>query len=289
MNRRPYKFAALLALATAVLYPGWLSQAIRADPAVEKSRDAEEKRETARLIEAELPYWKLWEGPGRQTELKLEPKPILRWTNPGTGRIYGDIFVWTSRGRPEVVLSLFKGWEPVWGLTAEVHSVALTNIVAERDKKVVWQPGEPGITLRDAPDTPEPADTPTRRLRQMRDLAQTFSSFMIDYRRNQNGERQTLRLLTQPIYRYESPEQALIDGAIFAFVLGTDPEVLLLCEARQIEGRARWQYALARLNNDELFALQGDREVWRIERARYLGREREAYMWLGIPESPKPE
>ena len=33
-----------------------------------------------------------------------------------------------------------------------------------------------------------------------------------------------MRLLAQPIYRYENTKGDLIDGALFAFVLGTDPE-----------------------------------------------------------------
>jgi len=43
---------------------------------------SDEVQETARLITAELPRWKLWKGADHERELKLEPKAILRWTNP---------------------------------------------------------------------------------------------------------------------------------------------------------------------------------------------------------------
>src|SRR5258708_40045913 len=92
------------------------------------SRDAEESEQTTRVVQAELPRWKMWVGPERDRELKLEPKSVLRWTNPGTQRVYGDVFVWTLEGRPEVVMSLFKVWEPARGLHTEMHSLSPTDV-----------------------------------------------------------------------------------------------------------------------------------------------------------------
>jgi hypothetical protein len=44
-----------------------------------------------------------------------------------------------------------------------------------------------------------------------------------------------LRLLPHPLYRYESTDPDVVDGALFAFVTsaGTDPEALLAIEARK--------------------------------------------------------
>jgi hypothetical protein len=44
------------------------------------------------------------------------------------------------------------------------------------------------------------------------------------------------------------------DGALFAFVVGTDPELLLLIEAQDDQ----WQYAVARLNRDAIEVLLDD-------------------------------
>lgn len=67
----------------------------------------------------------------------------------------------------------------------------------------------------------------------------------------------------QPLYRYEEPKGDLLDGALFTFVQGTDPQVLLLIEARRDDsGKASWQYALARLNGITLRAFYNDRKVW---------------------------
>ena len=45
-----------------------------------------------------------------------------------------------------------------------------------------------------------------------------------------------MRLLAHPIYHYENTKGDLIDGGLFAFVQGTDPEVFLLVEARRPGG-----------------------------------------------------
>jgi hypothetical protein len=258
-----------------------------ADPREAKARDAEESQETTRLIKAELPNWAFWKGADRQSALKLEPKSVLRWTNPGTGRVYGDLYLWTADGRPEVVMSLFKAWDPPDGFHAEMHSLSLEELEAERDGTRVWQPTQPGVTLRDVPNAPRPADTPVRRLSQMRTLAAEFSAVLTDYRRNNSGERQALRMLTQPMYRYQSTTDELVDGAIFAFVLGTDPEVFLLLEARRTKEATRWQFGLARMNNDSLAVMHHETEVWNIDRADLKDRLRGPYVLTRVPESPR--
>src|SRR6185436_13079022 len=105
--------AALVAIAFA-------SSAIPEEPEESKSKESEEFRETARLIQAELPRWKIVMG-REAAELKLDPKPILRWTNPAAGRMHGEIYVWTANGRPETVMSLYKVWEPAWGFAGELQ------------------------------------------------------------------------------------------------------------------------------------------------------------------------
>jgi hypothetical protein len=251
-----------------------------------KRHDSDELRNTGLLIQAELPHWKVGMGADAE-ELKLDPKPILRWTNPASGRMHGEIYVWTAGGRPETVMSLYKVWEPAWGFAGELQSLSLTNVVAKRDQAVVWKCDKPGITLHDFPDAPAIADTAQRRLAQMRALADGFSAVLIDYRQNAKGERQSLRLLTKPVYRYSSPSGGVTDGAMFAFVMGTDAEVLLLVEARETKGGSRWQYALARLNCDELVGYIKEREVWRVGRATYEERDK-PYVFMGLSESDRP-
>lgn len=260
-----------------------LVERARADDQKEPgNRDAEERRQTERLIQSELPRWKITTGPEPRA-LQLEPKPILRWTNPATGRLFGEIYVWTVEGRPEAVMSLYKAWEPAWGFAAELHSLSLEKAVAKRDENVIWNCAQPGVVIRSVPEAPAPAEASRQRLQQMRAIAADFSAVLIDRRRNPDGERQSLRLLTNPLFRYSCPDKHVADGAIFAFVVGTDAEVLLLLESRAERGKSNWQYALARLNRDELAAQFRDEEVWRVEGGVYGERDK-PYFLVGLPE-----
>jgi hypothetical protein len=198
---------------------------------------------------------------------KFRPEPVLRWSNPERGEIYGTVFLWTDRGRPEVVGSLFKWYTPFQHASHEFESLSLRAVSARREGVQVWQTAAPGIELKLVPDAPMPADSPVRRLSQMRQLAQQFAA------RSTDRERMDLqlRLLTQPIYRYERPTEAdaapteWSDGALFVFVQGTDPEVFLMLEAREHQGAPAWHFALARMNSIAFRVTYQDREVWSVD------------------------
>ena len=59
-------------------------------------------------------------------------------------------------------------------------------------------------------------------------------------------------------------EQDVLDGVLFALVWkGTDPDVLLMLENREVNGKQRWRYAFARFNC-EMWAQRNGKEVWRV-------------------------
>src|SRR5262245_14396199 len=99
-----------------------------AAPEETTARDRKESEETTSLAEAELPNWRFWKG---KTDLKLETNSVLRWTNPEIGRVYGNVYVWTSDGRPEIVMSLLKSWKPADDLHAEIQSLSLEPLEAK--------------------------------------------------------------------------------------------------------------------------------------------------------------
>jgi hypothetical protein len=77
------------------------------------------------------------------------------------------------------------------------------------------------------PDAPAPAATPQARFRQLRALAEEFSA-TDDFL----GAGWTqLRLLPKPWLRCGKASSGVEDGALFAFALGTDPEVVLKISA----------------------------------------------------------
>jgi hypothetical protein len=214
--------------------------------------------------------------------LTLKPEPILRWSNPIVGEIYGDVFVWTAKGRPEVIGSLHKWYSPHNHSAIEFLSLSAGPLVAERDGKEFWAPSRAGIEMKPIPGAPVPAPAPAHRLRQMRELAANFAGREKLY---EETERDT-RLLSQPIYRYVDSQEPVVDGALFAFVQGTDPETFLLIEARRVDAKARWQYGLARMNHVAMRVSFRGQEVWTAPLLPWeqVTDRREPYVTLGVPK-----
>jgi hypothetical protein len=196
---------------------------------------------------------------GSNRPLTLQPEPILKWTNPVIGTIYGDVFIWTNQGRPEAVASIYRFYSPITHRANEFHSLALGKLTAERDGTAAWTPSQPGLELKPIPGAAAPADSAPARLRQMRALAQEFTGRQT----SREGVDRDMRLLAQPIYRYENTKGELIDGGLFVFVLGTDPEAFLLIEARRPPGGApEWRFGATRMNSINLRLNHRGREIW---------------------------
>ena len=70
---------------------------------------------------------------GSDRPLTLRPEPVLKWSNPVIGTIYGDVFVWTEQGRPEAVASIYKFYSPMTHRANEFHSLSLGRLSAERN------------------------------------------------------------------------------------------------------------------------------------------------------------
>jgi hypothetical protein len=205
----------------------------------------------------------IWRGAERTKKLDLVSEPVLHWTNPTVGATYGSTFVWTANGRPEAMASIHR-WRTKAGVLREQHelvSLSLDSLHAVRDGRAAWYPAQAGIELKTIPGAVAPADSPVLRLSQMRTLAREFRCLF-----GPEPNRTEMRLMPQPVYRYESSDPRLLDGAVFAFVRATDPDVLLLLEARQMNGAYEWQYALARQAASELTVFHKGQEVHKFQK-----------------------
>jgi hypothetical protein len=192
-------------------------------------------------------------------QLKLHEESLLRWTNPlGANKAHGEVFLWSDRGRPAAVVSMYEYTDPT-GVVHEHHewcSLALGPIRASGPKE--WSPAVAGIELKPLPGAPPPANTPARRLQQMRELGAGFTS----EKTTPQKETRTLRLLNQPMYHYEAGDPEIVDGALFALVEATDPEIFLCLEARLVNGKPVWHYGLARMNSVRVAASYQGKQVW---------------------------
>lgn len=194
----------------------------------------------------------------RQQALKLVEQPVMRWANDDDWS--GDVFVWTHAGRPEVIGCILAG--PNDGgrrlMFHEFHLLGPRPIATiDLHTKRRWQPAE-GLVRSPVPGAPEPADTASGRLTQMRQMARDFNALM-----EADGSWE-LRLLPQPLYRYGEPEGAVRDGALFTYVWtkGTDPELVLLLESQTGEKESAWHFAPVRFSNRPLTLLYQEKEVW---------------------------
>lgn len=206
-------------------------------------------------------------GEGAGTKLTLHPEPILRWSNPTAGSVFGDVYLWTDQGRPAAVVSWYRFFVPKWGRTLEVSSLSEKSLTGTADGVNFWAPQAAGLTLAPLPEVDAPAKAMSARMTQMRRLAGEFSAHLTDTRGGVEGVRRQLRLLPQPVYRYpagNNSKSPAVDGAMFAFVEGTDPEVFLVIEATRKNDAPQWHFGMARMNRDAMRGTFRDKVVWSV-------------------------
>jgi hypothetical protein len=191
---------------------------------------------------------------GHRTPATIAPEPLHRWTDPTREFSGGALWAWRSSGRPVAIYGI-----ELYGQSWSHEFVSLSTVPLKADDGPVWwAPSKAGVKFHEVPDAPAPVADEAGRLRQMRDLARRFSA-----REFWAGRNYALRLLPHPIDRYSDPPSGLLDGTIFTYANGTNPELLLLIEARrQGDGPPRWWYAAARLARAELHLTLGQRDVW---------------------------
>lgn len=205
----------------------------------------------------------------RQTDdihLKRENAPVYKWARPGAlGGTYGDIYVWTNRGNAEAVACFWRApnADGTFLVFHELHSLSPSVLISSRLGPHQWMTKE-GLQRQPIPDAPAPASTAVGRLQQMRTFCRDFAAQSI----SAEDDRVELRLLPQPLFRYQSSSTDIVDGALFAFVctIGTDPEIFLQLEARADTNGPKWHCSLARFSHQNLFVRYKDREIWKAIR-----------------------
>lgn len=212
------------------------------DASADDAEDADDPVRSARfakLTERVARYE--FRAPGGDEPFERLPDPVLRWTNPLRETNDGGVFLWTDRGRAAAILCAFWRDETVY--KHEFQSLSDGTFTGKLEDVSVWSPESGGVTTT---VLEKPAVAGSRRLRllQMREIARRYEG-----RLGGDGEGELLRLLRQPLYRYPENVEGVVDGALFAFVQTTDPEVLLRIEATETEsGERRWTIGFARMS-----------------------------------------
>ena len=218
---------------------------------------------------------------GKQVPVDILPEPLWRYDQPGKQE--GSLWACGRTGRPFALVGMEfnQGLDgSVWGFYEFVSlSSGLVTAAGEGDWK--WWPKKPAPEFKPLPDGPAPAEDAAGRLGQMKELLRRFTA-------SENPlPGKELALLEAPVHRYADPERGLLDGAVFVFADGANPEVILLLELRRADKASppQWQYALARMSAAELWVNLDGTEVWRRPGGNM--KPEDEYAIFGAPYLPK--
>jgi len=287
-TRYPLRWSIQLGiLVIAVLRVFDASKVTAADEAASGDAVKTEAKTAADLGTEEVARWTFRLPNDPKAELKFVSTPILKWTNPTVGRVYGNVYVITHDGCPRAIVCPYKWFAPYQSLDMECLSVTSQPIEGVRNQNVVWSAKSSGLEWKPVPGEPVVGKTPLERQRQMKKLAEEFTAEMFDTRVNIGGEDQQLRPMTQPVYRYESPSRAVLEGGVFAYVVGTDPELFLMLQAIEKDGSRQWQYGLARMSMDSMRMKHQQKDVWQAEKLTLetLRNMKQPYFCFNVPKS----
>lgn len=204
----------------------------------------------------------VYPNPDRKSRVELIPEPVLRYAD-STRRIYeSSLWIW-GKGRPCAILAVEyytnEPRGPRW--LYEIASLSTERIAVERGGDLKWTADEPGLVLQAISGADAVADQPARRLLQMKEILRRFSA----HEWTPGEGRIQLRPLATPLHRYEheTAQDKVIDGAIFSFANGTNPEVFLLLEAHQEKGTsAAWKFGLAQMTGAVVTVELDGKTIW---------------------------
>lgn len=188
------------------------------------------------------------ESDGERRSAELQDSPLMTWLNPISGA-NGGVFVWTIDGRPVALTKTHVNDRKRHFIESSI--TLREGLRCTKGGEVLWEPD--GMTAVDVAlrSAAPPRPTAPLRLAQMRQIA---GKFEIEDRwgegaGDEDGEIYQLRLLGRPLYRYAAPDEGIVDGAIFGYSQGTNPEAVVVLEAVRDEstGETDWRCVVSRL------------------------------------------
>jgi hypothetical protein len=252
----------------------------------EEPDDVPAAERAARLVQTKriLDAARVYAAPDREgVPARRTSEPVLRYTDSTRLTSDSTLWIWGPTGRPAAIAAIehypknpeMKRW------LCEVASLSSERISVEYGREIDWTANKPGLELARLEGTPAPAGQPAARLTQIKQLQRRFTA----HEKASVEGRIELRPLAKPLHRYQDADAGIVDGAIVSFANGTNPEVLLVLEARQTsEGAAEWQFGLVQLTGEAVFAELDEKEIWTRGEANPPAR-RDAYVnaWVQPP------
>lgn len=223
-----------------------------------------------------------------KVETKPLAKPLLHYYDQPRKILDATLWCFGEQGRPSAFCKIEK--IAVAGRNRWLYcfaSLSTSPIEAEWADGKTFSATNPGVRFLDLQGAPVPAEGKEGRSRQAKELVRRVSVSLAD---PDLMFRENLRLLTQPLHRYEDAKAGILEGAIFGFSTnGTCPDLIVLVEAQKVkDAAAKWKIAAARMTNCELRLRDNDREIWSAPFLRFgdrLGENLETWMFFWADES----
>jgi hypothetical protein len=243
-----------------------------------QAQDEPQAKERLEFMKAEVDSFELESSElGPKAAFTFVSKPLLRYSDPTRGggtaneaepNVLLDAGVWRlgTEGRPTALVTVEIYREPDGSRMLAYEFLSLSESrfsLKHKTKNIRWDAKDSALKLKELPDAPKPATSAAARLAQMRQLARRFAA-----KERVNKVSIECRLLTQPIDRYQSAAEKIVDGAIFAYANGTNPELGVVFES---DGE-RWRYGTVRLTAAESSVTLDGREIVAFERFNARGR-----------------
>ena len=193
---------------------------------------------------------------------ELVKTPVFRYSDDERAIPDATLWIWTSNARP-VALQKVEGNNHGGG---QMWTICFASL-SEELIKTKWPSGhefsasEPGVKFLAIPDAETPSDNPRTRSSQIKNLKDRFTARLGISGEDAGGSE--ARIIPKPIFEYMDPQTKMPLGALFAMsATGTNPDVLLLIEARESQGKLRWEYGHARMTSASVRVRLDDVEVW---------------------------
>jgi hypothetical protein len=214
-------------------------------------------------------------------------RPLLLYTDDTRGDDRGFLWGWGGKGRPLAVIEIFQKVQPRGAWTVCMCNTSGSRVRAGRLGGPWWLENDSDIDFKDIPSAPPVGTDVSLRQRQLKQLAQNFTAYEIWL---PNDTRYDLRRLDRPLHSYRDEDAGIVEGGLFTFANGTNPEILLFIEARQ--GKAPgskpvWQFGVGRSAAAELHLEYQGKEVYSAPRGYVVGGRNKAFWSSTLEFTPR--
>ena len=216
----------------------------------------------------------------------LQEKAIFRHTQTVRGDDIGSVYLWKeASGRPAVIGVIFA-WSQGRNRNVmhEFHSLHQKGVSMDLPGKKSWTTQQPGLQWQPFPKADPPDPSMLKQKLQAMALSRRVSANATD----PTKARWELRLVPTAIYEYSISNEGVSYGGVFSLCQGTDTELLVIVEARQVGGKAEWQYAFAPFTDYRLAVSIDDERVWESPEGT-IAENGKPHYWDYVDQRRKPD